>query len=99
VVDIIINSINNPQIEGIFNATAPYPVTMTELCQTLGEVMKRPSWLPVPNFALELLLGDGAKVVLEGQKVLPQKTLDIMKYNFKYDKLKSTLEQIIANEF
>ncbi len=48
---------------------------MEELSQTMGKVMHRPSWLPVPSFALELLLGDGAKVVLEGQQVLPKRTL------------------------
>lgn len=99
VVGIIIKSLNDTEIHGIFNATAPYPVTMSQLCQNLGDVMKRPSWLPVPGFALELLLGDGAKVVLEGQKVLPQKTMDEMKYNFNYTELQPALEQIIKTEF
>ncbi len=99
VVSIIIESINNVNIEGTFNATAPYPVTMNQLCVTLGNVMNRPSWLPVPGFALELLLGDGAKVVLEGQKVLPQKTMESMKYNFQYANLKPALEQIVTKEF
>lgn len=99
VVDMIINAIESKNLEGTFNATAPYPVTMNQLCETLGDVMKRPSWLPVPSFALELLLGDGAKVVLEGQKVLPQKTMEIMNYNFRYPDLKPALEQIISQEF
>ena len=36
-----------------------------------GTVLGRPSWLPVPDFALQTLLGEGAGVVLEGQRVLP----------------------------
>lgn len=99
VVEMIIQALKDSNINGTFNATAPYPVTMNELCQTLGEVLKRPSWLPVPSFALELLLGDGAKVVLEGQKVLPQRSIDVMNYNFRFPQLKSALQHIITNEF
>ena len=61
-------------MEGTFNATSPNPVLMNELCQTLGTVLNRPSWLPVPDFAIELLLGEAAQVVLEGQEVLPKAT-------------------------
>ena len=98
-VGIIEQCLDDNNLEGTFNATSPYPVTMNQLCQTLGEVMSRPSWLPVPGFALELLLGDGAQVVLEGQKVLPQKTMDVIKYNFLYANLKPALTDIINNEF
>jgi uncharacterized protein (TIGR01777 family) len=94
-VSLIMEALQRPEIEGTFNATAPYPVTMNELCQTLGEVMNRPSWLPVPGFALELLLGDGAKVVLEGQKVLPQKTTELIGFNYQYPTLKPALTQIV----
>jgi uncharacterized protein len=99
IVEMIIQALKDSNLNGTFNATAPYPATMNELCQTLGDVLKRPSWLPVPSFALELLLGDGAKVVLEGQKVLPQRTIDVMNYNFRFPQLKSALQHIITNEF
>ncbi len=98
-VNLIIEALQRTEIEGTFNATAPYPVTMNELCQTLGEVMNRPSWLPVPGFALELLLGDGAKVVLEGQKVLPEKTMELIGFNYQYPTLKPALTQILNDEF
>ncbi len=94
-VNIIIQALQNQQVTGTFNATAPNPVTMNQLCNTLGEVMNRPSWLPVPDFALELLLGEGALVVLEGQKVLPKKTIEMMNYNYIYPDLKPALEKII----
>ncbi len=99
VVGMIIQALENRELDGTFNATAPNPVTMSQLCDTLGQVLQRPSWLPVPDFALELLLGEGAKVVLEGQKVLPKKTIDIMGYNYLYPDLKSALDKIIKTEF
>ncbi|MEG4517482.1 MULTISPECIES: thylakoid membrane protein ThyD [unclassified Microcoleus] len=95
VVDLILYALQNPQVEGVLNATAPNPVRMNELCQTLGEVLKRPSWLPVPGFALEMLLGDGAKLVLEGQKVLPKQTL-ASGFQYQYPTLKLALEEILS---
>ncbi|MEG4811403.1 TIGR01777 family oxidoreductase [Microcoleus sp. F8-D3] len=95
VVDLILYALQNPQVEGVLNATAPNPVRMNELCQTLGEVLQRPSWLPVPSFALEMLLGDGAKVVLEGQKVLPKQTL-ASGFQYQYPTLKLALEEILS---
>lgn len=74
-VNLIIKALTRSDMEGVFNATAPNPVRMTQLAQTMGQVLNRPSWLPVPGFALEALLGDGAMVVLEGQQVLPKRTL------------------------
>lgn len=92
-VSLIIQALTQPEIEGVLNATAPNPVRMSELAQTMGEVMNRPAWLPVPSFALEALLGDGAIVVLEGQQVLPKHPLS---YNFtyKYPQLKAALAEI-----
>ncbi len=93
-VNLIIESIKRPDIVGIFNATAPNPVRMSEFSQILGEVMKRPSWLPVPDFALEMLLGEGAKVVLEGQEVLP-KALQSLGFQYQYSQLKPALSDLV----
>ncbi|MBV8887788.1 MAG: TIGR01777 family oxidoreductase [Chroococcidiopsidaceae cyanobacterium CP_BM_RX_35] len=93
-VDLIVQALTRADIAGVFNATAPHPVRMTELCQTMGQVLKRPSWLPVPGFALETLLGDGAMVVLEGQQVLPKST-QALGFQYQYPKLKQALEAIL----
>lgn len=82
------------QGSGVFNATAPNPVQMEEFCRTLGQVLGRPSWLPVPELALELLLGEAAQVVLTGQKVIPQAALQ-MGFTFQYPQLKEALRQIL----
>lgn len=93
-VNLILQALTNPKMEGVYNATAPHPVRMAELSQTLGQVMQRPSWLPVPGFALEALLGDGAMVVLEGQQVMPQRTLKA-DFQYEYPDLLPALSQII----
>lgn len=93
-VNLIIQALTKPEIEGAFNATAPNPVRMSELAQTMGEIMQRPSWLPVPSFALETLLGEGAMVVLEGQQVLPQRT-QASGFNYQYSTIKQALKEIV----
>ncbi|MEH2276314.1 MAG: TIGR01777 family oxidoreductase [Nostoc sp.] len=94
-VKLILQALTKPEIEGVYNATAPNPVRMADLSQTLGRVMNRPSWLPVPAFAIEALLGDGAIVVLEGQQVIPKRTVETG-FEYKYPNLQSALTQILT---
>jgi uncharacterized protein len=85
--------INNDEVKGPVNFTAPNPVKMKEFGQTVGMVLHRPHWLPAPGFALKAALGEMSILVLEGQKVLPQKLLD-HGYSFTYGNLKKALEDI-----
>ena len=94
VVNLMLYALTHPEVEGVLNATAPSPVRMAEFSQALAETINRPSWLPVPGFALELLLGDAAKVILEGQKVLPTRT-QAYGFEYQYPLLKAALEQIL----
>ncbi|MEG3439247.1 TIGR01777 family oxidoreductase [Pannus brasiliensis CCIBt3594] len=94
-VGLILYCLDRTEVEGTFNATAPNPVRMKEFCHILGEAMKRPSWLPVPDFALEILLGEGAKVVLEGQKVIPTATSSIG-FEYRYRDLETALREIVS---
>lgn len=94
IVSLILQALTTPDMSGVYNATAPRPVRMAELSAKMGEVMNRPSWLPVPAFAIEAMLGDGAVVVLEGQKVSPQRTLK-SGFKYEYSDLKPALEEIL----
>ena len=94
-VNLIVESLRNEEITGVLNATAPNPVRMTEFCQTFGQVLSRPSWLPVPGFAIEALLGDGAIVVLEGQEVRPRRPL-ASGFEYQFPTVKPALEDILA---
>jgi uncharacterized protein len=97
-VNLIVTALTRSDMAGTFNATAPNPQRMADFCHTLGEVMNRPSWLPVPDFALEVLLGDGAKVVLEGQQVLPKQTL-ATGFQYQYPTSKQALQEILSGGY
>jgi uncharacterized protein (TIGR01777 family) len=93
-VSLILQALAQPGMEGVYNATSPNPVRMAEFCAALGQVLHRPSWLPVPSIALEVLLGDGAKVVLEGQEVLPKRT-QTTGFQYQYPTVRQALEQVL----
>lgn len=93
--NLIMQALTQPEMQGVYNATAPNPVRMAEFCQALGDQLQRPSWLPVPGFALEALLGDGAKAVLEGQQVLPNHT-QAEGFQYQYPIVKQAIAQILA---
>ncbi|KAL1833790.1 hypothetical protein ACET3Z_003441 [Daucus carota] len=94
-VSLIYEALCNPTYEGVINATAPNPVRLGEMCSHLGSVLGRPSWLPVPDLALKAVLGEGATVVLEGQRVLPAKAKELG-FSFKYPYVKEALKAILS---
>ncbi|WP_442786287.1 thylakoid membrane protein ThyD [Leptothoe sp. PORK10 BA2] len=94
-VSLLMQGLTEENMTGIYNGTAPHPVRMTAMCDALGKVMNRPSWLPVPDFVIETLLGDGAVVVLEGQKVLPERTQSTG-FSYAYPKIEAALRDIVV---
>ncbi|KGG16817.1 MULTISPECIES: TIGR01777 family oxidoreductase [unclassified Prochlorococcus] len=91
--NMIENALINRNWEGVFNGVSPNPVTMSKFCETLGKTLNRPTLLPVPELILKLLLGDGAKVVLEGQRVDSER-LSTVAFKFTYPMLNEALSAI-----
>ena len=86
-------AMNNEKVSGPVNAVAPNPTMMSEFCRALGEVLKRPSWLPVPEFILRLGLGELGSVMTTGQRVVPVRAQD-GGYRFHHPFLKEALRTI-----
>ena len=87
---LILKALVDKKFSGVINAVAPQPVLMKDFSRTLGRCLNRPDLLPVPGSILKLLLGDGAKLVLEGQKVISIKLQEKI-YNFKYPLLEKAI--------
>lgn len=95
-VGIILFALENKSLSGPVNASAPNPVTMGEFSKSLGHVIHRPSWAPVPGFVLKVALGELSGMVLTGQRAVPQKLL-AQGYVFKYAELDEALSAIFGN--
>jgi uncharacterized protein len=95
VVGAMLLCLDNPQAVGAVNLTAPNPVTNAELSRTLGRVLKRPAVLPVPAFALKLLYGEMAQIVITGQRVVPARLTELG-YAFGHPDLESALRDVLG---
>lgn len=89
----ILFAITTKTLNGAFNVVAPVALRMRDFSQVLAEVLAKPHWLTTPSFALQLALGEQSKLVLQGQKVLPQKLLQ-QGFIFNYPNLQQALQAI-----
>lgn len=81
---------------GAFNATSPEPVPNTVFMRTLGRVMRRPSWLPAPAFALRLALGEMADaLLLSSQRAVPARAQQTG-FRFAYSDLEPALRSALS---
>lgn len=93
VISLILYSLENHQLEGPINTTAPHPVRNKDLIRTLAYFLKRPYWFPTPASVMRLAMGEMSELITKGQFVLPQKALD-NGFTFKYPTLEAALKEI-----
>ncbi|MCC2546930.1 TIGR01777 family oxidoreductase [Hymenobacter sp. BT175] len=95
---LLLQMLEEPQWEGVYNAVAPNPVTNQEFTETLAAVMHRPLVLPkVPAFGLKLVLGEMSEIVLASQRVSADKVLR-QGFTFEYPHLGAALESFYTKE-
>jgi len=87
--------LENDAYTGPLNAASPHPVTMKEFCSQLGKAMGRPSWLPVPAFALKIALGEMSTLMTHGQLVNPL-LAQKLGFTYEYPYLQSALTDILG---
>jgi len=94
-VDAIKFLIDNQEANGVYNLSSPNPVTNREFAKNLGQVMGRPSFIPVPEFAFRTMFGEVATVVVDGQRVLPKRLLELG-YQFQFPQLEPALRETLG---
>ncbi len=95
-VGLLLWALDNPAASGVYNATAPEPVTNKVFSKALGKALGRPAIMPVPKFAVKLRLGgELGEVATGGQRALPRRALD-GGYVFEHPDIESGLAAALA---
>lgn len=86
--------IENPEATGAFNLCAPQAITNSDFSRVLGRVLHRPSFIPVPGFALSIAIGEKASLLLGSQKQIPKRLLDLG-FSFQFPDPESALRDLL----
>ena len=94
-IEVINFALENENIRGAVNSVSPNPVTNQEFTAVMGEVLYRPTFIPVPEFAVHLAFGEmGEALLLDSIKVIPKRLLDAG-FKFKFPDLKKAIENAV----
>jgi uncharacterized protein (TIGR01777 family) len=94
-IGILLWALDNEEVSGTINSTAPDPVTNRELSKALGRALGRPALMPVPGLALDLMYGSEFGTVLKGgQRVVPRRATDLG-YSFRFTDIDSALDDLL----
>jgi uncharacterized protein (TIGR01777 family) len=88
--------LSKEDLSGVFNITAPNPVTNNIFGKTLAQKLKRPYLIPLPYWQLKLMFGEGAQVLTHSSAILPSRLVDLG-FKFNYQDIDSALESIVNN--
>lgn len=95
-VALILWAIDDDEVSGVINATAPNPVSNREFSKALGRALGRPSFVPAPRFAIAALRGEElAEQVLGSYRVIPRRALDLG-FAFRFTELEPALQDLLS---
>ena len=94
--ELYVKSLTDERMKGFYNAVAPNPVTNYDLTKLSAEVLKRPFWFPnVPAFALKLVFGEMADIVLGGNYILNKRIALETDFSYEFVEVKEALEDLL----
>lgn len=93
---VFIEAAKNEKMKGVYNGTAPKPVSMGVMADSLGKAMRRPSVFPVPGVVLQAAFGEGSCVVLQGQDVRPTRLVE-SGFEFRYGRIDDAMKAVAAS--
>jgi uncharacterized protein (TIGR01777 family) len=94
-INVITSALENESVRGAVNSVSPEPVMNEEFTKVMGEVLYRPTFIPVPEFAVHLMLGEmGEELLLNSERVIPKRLTDLG-FKFKFGDLKKAIENAV----
>lgn len=94
-VELVVWLLRHEHAAGVYNATAPQPATNADFSRALGAALGRPSWLPVPGFALKIIVGEMAgPALLAGQRVVPRRALEAG-FTFQFPEITAAMRDAV----
>lgn len=94
-VNLTIKASEDKSMLGVFNAVSSYPISNHEFTNVLSDLLRKPALLPVPRFALKLVLGEMSTVALSNLQVKSKKLKDV-KFVFKYPTVETALKEVVS---
>jgi len=95
-VNIYLFLLDQPGVSGPVNCTAPHPVRNETLTKALAQAMGKPTFMPaVPGFLVKVMMGEFGTVLLEGQKVIPKRLLELG-YPFRFPMIEAALQDLLG---
>jgi uncharacterized protein (TIGR01777 family) len=95
IVGILRYAISTETLTGPVNGAAPEDVTNADFTRQLARVLGRPAFLPTPEFALKLIFGERAAVLLASNRVIP-KAIEQSGYKFKFSSVTPALKDLLG---
>lgn len=95
VVNAILWMLGTESASGAYNVVSPNPVTNSDFTRTLAQVLSRPAVFPVPSLALKLALGEMSRLLLTGQRAVPER-LEQAGFRFTYPELEAALQDAVG---
>ncbi|XP_043505294.1 epimerase family protein SDR39U1 [Polistes fuscatus] len=94
-VNMFLFAMKNDNVHGILNGVAPEPVTNKEFTKAFASALRRPAIIPLPSFVLNVMFSEErAKMILEGQKVLPKRTEELG-FQYQFPDINSACKEIV----
>ena len=95
VAGLFLHALENSSVRGPLNGASPSPVRNEEFTRLVSEILKRPAFLAAPEFLLKTALRDESSLLLDSQRIIPEKALQ-SGFRFRFPDLRNALTDILA---